>query len=335
MAGSMVGVDIGGGTLKLAVRHGGDATLLSARMPENMVSNARVVAPETMSEFLKHVKRENHIRVSDCTLVLSSAFTHFRKVEIPAMTIDELKVNLPYEFRDYVTEDPANYFYDYVVKGTEYDEAGKPVAFSLYAAAVLKETVDSYSDILRRAGFRLKVALPRTMVYMNMLSEHIRRNPTAVQQEFCLVDVGNEHTSVDFFKGDEYVASKVIDYGCRNIDEVISDVKDVDLYIAGTYRASDYESVLEMPELRQGYDSLAVEILKVINFYNFSTPDNQLADLYFTGGGADIQGLLDTVDGQTDLQPHRIAELLPPAEGPVTLCALAYAATLGQQRGAR
>jgi len=331
MAGSLVGMDIGSGSLKLAVHRSGGTQLLSVRMPENMLEGARVVAPETMSEFIRDVRHENHITARDCALVLSSAYTYFRQIDIPTMTEDELRINLPYEFRDYVTEDPGNYFYDYAVRSTEYGEDGQPTGFSLYAAAVLKETVQTYADILRKAGFKLKVALPRTIVFMDMLRAYIRANPTETTREFCLVDIGNMHTSVDFFRGDDHVASRVIDFGCQDIDDVIAEVKNVNPYIAGTYRTSDFEGVLELPECQRVYDTLAVEILKVINFYNFSNPENTLSDLYFCGSGSAVQGLLDAIDGQTEMTAHRTAELLPEGlEGPTELCTLAYAVTMGR-----
>lgn len=331
MAGSLVGVDIGSGSLKLAIRKQSGTKLYEYRMPENLMDNARVVAPETMSEFMHKIKRENHITATECALVLSSATTYFRQIDIPAMTEDELKLNLPYEFRDYVTDSPDSYFYDYVVRGTEYDEDSKPVGFSLYAAAVLKETVSSYSDILRKAGFRLKLALPRTMVFMNMLAAYLKNNPMAVQQEYCLIDIGYQHTSVDFFRGDDHVASKVIEVGCKDIDDAIVDARNVDVYTAGTYRTKNYDNVLDEPDCERVYSTLAVEILKVINFYNFSTPDNTLNDLYFCGSGSQVEGLTNAIDSQTEMAAHSISELLPSGiEGPgsISICALAYMATI-------
>ena len=84
-----------------------------------------------------------------------------RELVMPAMTEQQLLYNLPYEFRDYLTEEKNKYFFDYSMREVLRDESGQPTEMNLLACATLKGTVESYRTMLRRAGFRLRVLTPQ------------------------------------------------------------------------------------------------------------------------------------------------------------------------------
>ena len=87
--------------------------LVSERIPENLVHDGELPSPETMARFLKTLRSQEHIRERNCALVLSSTQGFFRHVTLPAMTVSELELNLPYEFRDFISDNPDDYIYDY------------------------------------------------------------------------------------------------------------------------------------------------------------------------------------------------------------------------------
>ena len=49
------------------------------------------------------------------------------RITVPAMTEEELGLNLPFEFRDYIADDKDKYSFDYAVLGMQRDAAGNPV----------------------------------------------------------------------------------------------------------------------------------------------------------------------------------------------------------------
>ena len=112
---ALIGIDIGNNNCKMAVREGGSMRLISARMPENMVRDGEVTTPETMAVFLKEVRESERVKDRDCALVLNPSQAFFRHVTLPPMTVSELMLNLPYEFRDFISENPDDFVYDYAV----------------------------------------------------------------------------------------------------------------------------------------------------------------------------------------------------------------------------
>lgn len=328
---SFVGIDIGNNNCKIAVRDGGGMRLISRRMPENMVDDEGVVAPQTMATFLKDVRRSEHVHERNCVLVLAESQAYFRHVTLPAMTVGELKLNLPYEFRDFITGDPGEYSYDYAVDEVVADDQGKPQRLELYAAAVQKSMVEEYASILRKAGFRLKAVVPAPMAYTRLLQAHIDANPIDTDKDVVLVDIGHADVAVTLFHGSRYEALKTIDFGCDEFDVAIADLKGIDPYTASAYKFTNFEGVLDTPECQAIYDRFALEVNKVVNFYNFNNPDRDIEQMYFLGGGAQIPQLTRVITEAVSVPAEGAEFLLPPeAKGcdNSLVCTLAIAGVL-------
>lgn len=330
MAGSFVGIDVGNGNCKLAVRDGG-MRLISVRTPENIVNDENVTVPDALVQVFKEIRSNEHIRQRDCALVLSEAQAFFRHVTLPAMTAAELKLNLPYEFRDYLEGDPGDYTYDYAVDELVTGEDGKPERLELYAAATRRDLVENAAAILRKAGFRLKVVIPAPMAYARLLRFHIDTTPIDDSRSVVFVDFGYSNVSVTLFRGARFQAYKTIDLGTREIDAAIADLKGIDRYTASSYKNGNFEGVLDSPECQAIYDRLCVEVTKVVNFYNFSNADQDVEQIYLLGGGAQMPQVVSAVKEAFSVPVSLVDELFPAeaqgqADGPV--CALALAALL-------
>ena len=116
MAKTILGIDIGYESLKLALVHAGQVEkLIRVPMPEKMLKEGRVVSVEALGELLRSTIKENHLRASGVALVLNQEIVYTRTVNLPWMTEEQLRVNLPYEFRDYLDEDLKQYTFDYAM----------------------------------------------------------------------------------------------------------------------------------------------------------------------------------------------------------------------------
>ena len=73
----------------------------------------------------------------------------------PAMTEQQLRSNLPYEFRDFLTDEKSKYYCDSSMRDILRDQDGYPTEMTLLACAMLKETAERYRAMMRRAGFKL------------------------------------------------------------------------------------------------------------------------------------------------------------------------------------
>lgn len=116
MAKTILGVDIGSDSLKLALVTGKMVKkVVAVPMPHSLVKEGRVVSVDAMGDLISSTMQENGIRCVDGALVLSNEVAFIRNVTMPQMSAEELEVNLPYEFRDYITDDLKDYAFDYAM----------------------------------------------------------------------------------------------------------------------------------------------------------------------------------------------------------------------------
>jgi type IV pilus assembly protein PilM len=333
MPGTYLGIDIGGSAVKLALVRGGRVQrLCSSALPDNLVRESRITSPDAMGEELRRVLRESRIAAKNCALVLPPEAAFVRRVTLPYMTVEQLHINLPYEFHDYIQKDKDEYFYDYVVAGVGKDASGSPKTLDLLAAAAPKETIGSYRVMLRKAGLKLSVAVPEYLTYRNLIAGYERAHPDGHPGEYCIADMGHTAIRIHMYRSGVYDTSRVIEYGGASIDALIADTASVDPHVASDYKLANYEGAQEIPACRDLYGKIAVEILRAVNFYGFNTPGSDLRDIYFCGGLAKVGALMDTVRGSLELNIHLIEELLPPVgeqDAPsAALCPAAIGAAL-------
>lgn len=311
MAASVVGMDIGLTSVKLAYREGNAVRLVSRALPENIIDEEEVIAPQTLTTLISTMRREEHVKPRNVVMVLGDNNAFFRHVTLPPMSVSELKINLPYEFRDYIDEDPSEYVYDYAVDEVPLREDGTPDRLELYAAAASRRLVEERATMLRKAGYRLKIVIPSQMAYARLLQDYLHRNPQEDGIHQVFINIGYEHVSVHLFQGSKHKASKTIDFGGRDLDMAIADLKGVDRHVASTYKQTNFEGVLDSPECEAVYDRLCFEINKVINFYNFSNEDD-VERMFLLGGGVEIPQLMDVVMRSFPIPLETAALVMPP-----------------------
>ena len=147
--------------------------------------------------------------------------------------------------------------------------------------------------------------------------------------EFCFVDLGHLQIRITIVAGDRVQASRTLQIGGREFDLAIADALGVEEYLAGTYKMAGNQSAMAVPLLQDLYQRLAVEILKVVNFYQFTYRSNMLDGVYLVGGGASIEALRNTIEGTVGLKLLDPARLLGTASGEASDGVFAAGAALG------
>ena len=215
----IVGFDIGESSVKLVYFAGADLKkAVTAELPDNMVSGSRILSMDAMADFLRQTAKSNGIPLTHAALVLPSTEVFTRELVMPAMTEQQLLYNLPYEFRDYLTEEKNKYFFDYSMREVLRDESGQPTEMNLLACATLKSTVESYRAMLRRAGFRLRVLTPSECAYSAVLQAYYRRTRQE-GRDLCVVNLGHSATFLYIYRGGHFASRREIEVGMSDLEQ--------------------------------------------------------------------------------------------------------------------
>ena len=324
---TILGVDIGHDQLKLALVKGTRVLkTASAEMPENLLKEGRLTSRETMGDLVRSTMKASGMRANHAAFVLPDEAVFIKNVEMPEMSIDQLQYNLPFEFNDYITGELKDYVFDYAVVSEEHkDEAktadpgeegegegegGQPNTLELMAVGASRAVLEDAQAMLRKAGLRLAVSAPGISAYINLLRAQ-QEMLSQVAEEYGILDLGYEAIRLYMFHHDRHVATRALEIGLSNLDNVLADAFGVDPHLAHTYLMSNYQDCQQREECRAAYENVAVELMRALNFYRFSNRDSQLGDIWVCGGGAVIQPLGEIIGDMLDIQLHPASELVP------------------------
>ena len=292
---NVLGIDIGHDRLKLVLLSKGKVKkTVVVETPENLVKNGVVVSQETMGEFLRETMKENGINASEAAYVLNGERVYVRNVTMPLMTAEQLLYNLPYEFRDYITEELKDYYFDFAMREVNEEERSMEVL----AAAVPKQLIEDTRAVLRKAGLKLVKAAPLLSAYRGLISDYEKTHET---RDYCLLNLGYQSIRMDVFHGSEYLTTHVLDIGLKSIDAILSESMGVDEHIAHTYLLNNYKECQDSDECKNAFANMAVELMRTMNFLRYSMQDNNLDEIWVCGGGANIKNLRDAIAEHLDM----------------------------------
>lgn len=299
-----IGFDIGNHAVHIAVNKSGKIIRsISAILPEGIVQNGHITSIEAMTDVLKDLRRQNKLHIRNTAVVLPAGLCYCRRFNVAAFNRDQLMFNLPYGFHDFISDDKSNYFFDCAVVDYIRHDDNTPPEFDVLAAAVRKDVVKDYCTMFGKAGFKLKTIIPEELSYVNLF----RKNKN--EHRHGILDIGHNAVRLFFFVGDEFKIVRVIDYGCNALDPIIAEHFGVDAhFIAASYRETDYEGANELPECRNVYSSMAMEIHKALNFYRFNGGGN-IDHLHCVGGGVKNAALMDTLRASLPVKLVGLSEI--------------------------
>ena len=308
MARTRLGFDIGSSSMKVAVWQGGSVRLEVVPLPENLVDSGGIALPHAFAQFLKQAKKELSLPRGEASLVLPPSQVICRLVTMPRMTTEQLLMNLPYEFTDFIQGVADQYYCDYALCAP--DEGEDQEGLTMMAAAAAKQTLAEYARIFSQAGLRLRTVLPQEMALIELV-----KHQAGGAEEFCFVDLGHQDTRITVVWRDRVQATRQIALGGRNMDLAVADELGVDAFLSNTYKTSNFQNVLTLPAVSEVCERIAVEILKVVNFYQFTYRSSDLGGIYLVGGGSAMPLLRQAIETTVGLPLLDPEALLPGADG--------------------
>ena len=337
MAKSCLGIDIGKDQLKLVLMKGENIVkTASVQMPEGLLKDGRIVSVETTGELIRKTMKENKIRCKEAAVVVSSGICFLRNVTMPEMTAEQLVYNLPYEFRDYITDELKKYVFDYswgsgeeMPKGKKLKKASKKKKkeekpeeeenqkrneMELLAAAAPLEVMEELRLMTRKAGLKLTFAAPEVSACENLLHYKLR-NEQDKDKEYGILDLGSTSSRLFIFKGDRHQVTRVIERGMEQVEELLADTFHIDIHLAHTWLLANHEDCIHSEVCQDAFSQISVELMRALNFYQFSNPESRLEDIYICGGGASIATMRQSLEENLDVKIHEAGELLERMNG--------------------
>ncbi len=304
----VLGIDVRHGKLSLSIMRGGSIHRTAwIDIPSNIVDDYKILSENLFSEFLKEKLKENRIKAKKAVYVIADTDLLIRSFSMPNMTDDQLKLNIPFEFSDYISGDMKEYIFDFVKRKNGENQASDNISLIAYAVPV--EYIRKIGSTLRLAGLKLEAAVPETLVYETLLDG--MKEEDDVKKDRCFLDIGSNHITMRMFKNGAYGLSHIIDIGENKIIQSIADELNVDVNLAETYLRSNYQNCQECQGAVNAYKDISLEIIKGLNYYDMSDITSKLKDVVLCGPGALTEPLVSILKERIDKTVYTIQEMFP------------------------
>ena len=303
----IIGISVNHGRIALTMMKAGriDRTIWE-EVPENIVDGSRILSRNLFADFLKDKLKENGIKCKKAAYTLPEEDLFIKSIKLPAMTDEQLKYNVPFEFNDYIRGEMKDYIFDYIKRETAEDSGSGQI--ELFAYAVLAETISDLQEMLQMAGLKLEKVLPETIAceaLMALVEDHDEERP-----EKCLLDIGPRSIRMMIFRNGRYSLTHQIDTGEIRAITVIADELGVDMHLAAAYMRANHNDCNRITAVVNAFKDISLEILKGLNYHEMSDMTARLGEVILCGTGALTEPLVEILKERIDKKVSTVDEFL-------------------------
>jgi len=279
----ILAVDLGSRTTKaIYMQRRGDSFVLSRLALLDAPIFEKVMSPEMLTEHLRAVGQALESKTRQVSLTTNVNEALVRHVEMPRMPLDDMRMILKHNSRNYLQQDLTNYAFDCHMLpsgATDKAAAGAVLKQRVLVAGGKQQMIDDYVEGAKSAGLTAECIVPGLIGPVNAFELAM---PEAFANEVvALVDIGFRSSSICILQQGELVLSRVVNIGGDRLTAAVSEAMKISYAEAEGIKigmAGEVESTLESV-----IAPLGRELRASIDFYEHQQ-DRPVTVAYLTGG---------------------------------------------------
>ncbi len=305
----IIGVDIGLSAVKLAeVAKQSDGTYKIMRYSSVSLPEGTIIEDEIQKEDellkalqmgLKQLRSSNRF----ACVGLSGPNTLIKRLQLAGGSEEEIEDQVSWDAEQYLPFpiDKGNLSFSIVGE----NQGG---GVDVIIGAVKKSVLESFKDLVERAGLKVKIADLSAAATLNVFENVMDADAKGKGRTWILMDLGAQKTHFMIYKNGVLVFFKEINIGGLTITEEIQRQMGVnyaeaeDLKILGDGSGNIPEEIVEI--INQVLDTFFAELKKTIDFWVSATSEDQFTGCYLTGGGAQIPGFTEALQELIETEVH-------------------------------
>lgn len=199
-----LGIEIGHYRIKIAYAEKGELKeFISERVQGMDLTDMHVCA-----DLIKDLLKEYAIQCRNVVFVIRQEDVYVRRFEMPLMTEEQLRLNLPYEFHDYIGDEMDKYVFDYAMIQT------KERTMDLLGAACTKTLSQQFEKLAKMARLKL-VGLVPAVLGLERILEYAQE-----RKDYAVLDLGTQALRIHFFREGVYDITRTMEPGCEEIEQI-------------------------------------------------------------------------------------------------------------------
>lgn len=134
------------------------------------------------------------------------------------------------------------------------------------------------------------------------------------RKDYAVLSLEYSRNRLHFFSNGAYEITRNLGITEKQICEVIAQDEGVDVHIAQLMLDQNQNHILEKEQVLELLQSLATEVMRVMNFYNYNNPRNTIDTIYYYGREVD-SAFLERIQSVTELPIRPLTDLLKESAG--------------------
>jgi type IV pilus assembly protein PilM len=299
----VVGLDIGSRSIKAAevaetkkgwaLKKFGLIDIEPGAIEEGIIKDPQRVAAAIRQLFQNYNFKSRNVAVS-----IGGYSVIVKNITLQNMPAEQLYESINFEAEQYIPFDINDVNLDFQILGeTEHN----PNQMNVLLVAAKKDMVNDYVNLIDMAGLNLCIIDIDAFALQNIYE----LNYDIKGESVALIDVGASKTSVNILKGNASVFMRDVSLGCNQIHQKIAAIANCSLAEAEAISFSQKPQKISAEELKSvtstSVSDWCDEIRRALDFFYSTNPEDQIKQIYLSGGAANIKEFRDLLALQSSI----------------------------------
>ncbi len=287
----VVGLDIGSSAVKLVElkeRKAGEYHLqrvgIEPLSPEAIVDGS-IMDSSLVVDAISKLIEESGVKTANFATSLSGHSVIIKKIQVPAMSPDELSESIQWEAEQYIPFDINDVRLDYMVLPE--GEGGQREGMEVLLVAVKRDKVNDYVAVISQAGKSPVIVDVDAFAVQNSYELGYSVDP---QRVVALVNMGAGVTTINILARGATVFWRDISIGGNQFTEALQREYSLSFEQAERLKRGEQVQGCSPAEARAVLDAvsaeIAAEIQKTFDFFAATSADDRVSELVLSGGCA-------------------------------------------------
>ena len=282
------------------------------------------ITPEQIRKALEKILLRNNIKNGAFISILPYEFAVMKRFKVPSVSKEQIEKIVPFEAEKFLpfSLDRGVLDFDFKVLDDEVASAplpdltdekskkadGKKSMVTIVAAR--KALIPKFLDFFKIKGFKQKAIDVSSFALYNSVSYFFKGNPPdAKADDIVVIDIGARRTELILVsaKKDELLFARDLKVGGDILTEYISSKNNISFEQAEKDKCENWQKtpLVKKDDFEKAINPLIESLLKTINFILKSKTSEKIGQVWLTGGGADIPGIVGFIQSQLEIDTSK------------------------------
>jgi len=276
-------------------------------LPVGTIKDGRVVDTHLLTKIIEDIFNEKNMKPGVLMLTPASGQEFVRNIKMPKMPREELKEALVWEVQDFLDLEAEKIALDYIILNEKEDQ------YELLVTGISKAVLNSYLEIFETNMLKVKVFNLEDMALISLLSKKKKlENPALI------LDVGASSSKILIAAKNKLFLSREVDTSGNNFSSLFlneeinqeeaeiekkkfkffpeqAGEENLDLMLSNINTAETLQK-----KVKDLADEIIFEVNRSLEYHNERNPENTIDEIYLTGGGLLLNGLVNYFEEEID-----------------------------------